>query len=358
MNKETEAMNVGEKLKIAHVLKSSIYSGAENVVLTIMKGLREEFEFLYIATEGPIREKLKEEQVPFKLLERFDRKYLSQALNEYQPDIVHAHDFSATVLCAAVPGRFRLISHLHYDPPWTRKWNLRTITYRMCDKRIERILAVSGRSFSNMVFEKQFRNKMTVMGNPIDIAKIQHLAEKPLEEDGVCDVIFVGRLVEQKDPLRFIRIVGKLKKEGFHEVKAWILGNGELEEACLESIEQLGLEDNIELKGFRNNPYPYIKRSKVLCMTSKWEGFGLVLVEAKILGVPVVSSRTAGAEEVLGTGTADICDTDTEFVDKIKQILCRAELCEEIEKREEVDLTLSLETYMEKLKKVYQSKDR
>lgn len=358
MNKETEAMNVGEKLKIAHVLKSSIYSGAENVVLTIMKGLREEFEFLYIATEGPIREKLEEEQVPFKLLERFDRKYLSQALNEYQPDIVHAHDFSATVLCAAVPGRFRLISHLHYDPPWTRKWNLRTITYRMCDKRIERILAVSGRSFSNMVFEKQFRNKMTVMGNPIDIVKIQHLAEKPLEEDGVCDVIFVGRLVEQKDPLRFIRIVGKLKKEGFHEVKAWILGNGELEEACLESIEQLGLEDNIELKGFRNNPYPYIKRSKVLCMTSKWEGFGLVLVEAKILGVPVVSSRTAGAEEVLGTGTADICDTDTEFVDKIKQILCRAELCEEIEKREEVDLTLSLETYMEKLKKVYQSKDR
>ena len=63
MNKETEAMNVGEKLKIAHVLKSSIYSGAENVVLTIMKGLREEFEFLYIATEGPIREKLEEEQV-------------------------------------------------------------------------------------------------------------------------------------------------------------------------------------------------------------------------------------------------------------------------------------------------------
>ena len=60
MNKETEAMNVGEKLKIAHVLKSSIYSGAENVVLTIMKGLREEFEFLYIATEGPIREKLEE----------------------------------------------------------------------------------------------------------------------------------------------------------------------------------------------------------------------------------------------------------------------------------------------------------
>ena len=57
MNKETEAMNVGEKLKIAHVLKSSIYSGAENVVLTIMKGLREEFEFLYIATEGPIRKK-------------------------------------------------------------------------------------------------------------------------------------------------------------------------------------------------------------------------------------------------------------------------------------------------------------
>ena len=56
-----------KKRKIAHVLKSSIYSGAENVALTIIKGLQEEYEFVYIATEGPIREKLEEENVVFSL---------------------------------------------------------------------------------------------------------------------------------------------------------------------------------------------------------------------------------------------------------------------------------------------------
>ena len=45
------------KKKIVHVLKSSIYSGAENVVLTIINNIQDEFNFVYIATEGPIREK-------------------------------------------------------------------------------------------------------------------------------------------------------------------------------------------------------------------------------------------------------------------------------------------------------------
>ena len=52
------------KLRVLHVLKSSIYSGAENVAITIIKQLNNRFEFIYVATDGPIREKLEEEKIP------------------------------------------------------------------------------------------------------------------------------------------------------------------------------------------------------------------------------------------------------------------------------------------------------
>lgn len=362
MNKETEAMNVGEKLKIAHVLKSSIYSGAENVVLTIMKGLREEFEFLYIATEGPIREKLEEEQVPFKLLERFDRKYLSQALNEYQPDIVHAHDFSATVLCAAVPGRFRLISHLHYDPPWVKNWNGKTLCYALCSRRIETILTVSENIFRSMVFAGKCGGKLQVIGNPVDGRKIRSLASLPAlqpEEEHGCDIIFAGRFVEQKNPERFIYLVKKVKDRGWREIRAWMLGEGELLEKCRDLISNLKLQDNIELKGFQSNPYPLILRAKLLCMTSRWEGFGLVAAEANLLGVPVLSSDNSGCREILGEGAPELCRSDEEFLEKIFLLHENTEVYEQWRQRslaraEQLD---NMDRYMETMASIYQEKE-
>ena len=355
-------MNVGEKLKIAHVLKSSIYSGAENVVLTIMKGLREEFEFLYIATEGPIREKLKEEQVPFKLLERFDRKHLSQALNEYQPDIVHAHDFSATVLCAAVPGRFRLISHLHYDPPWVKNWNGKTLCYALCSRRIETILTVSENIFRSMVFAGKCGGKLQVIGNPVDGRQIRSLARLPAlqpEEESGCDMIFVGRFVEQKNPERFIELVKKVKDRGWLEIRAWMLGEGELLEKCRDLISNLKLQDNIGLKGFQSNPYPLIRQAKLLCMTSRWEGFGLVAAEANLLGVPVLSTDNSGCREILGEGAPELCRSDEEFLEKIFLLHESPEVYEQWRQRslaraEQFD---NMDRYMETMAAIYREKE-
>ena len=250
-------MNSRQKLRIMHVLKSSVYSGAENVVITIIRSLSEQFDFIYVATDGPIREVLERENIPFQLLPAFDRKNLYGAIAARHPDIVHAHDFSATVLCASIRGGFRLISQLHYDPPWVRKWNVKTIMYRLCRPKIDRVLTVSGKSFENMVFAPCYREKMTVVGNPIDSDRIQRLAREipPELGDGTCDLIFVGRLVEQKNPQQFIRLVSALKTK-MPDIKAWMLGSGELDHDCEALIEELGLERNVELKGFCSNPYP------------------------------------------------------------------------------------------------------
>lgn len=351
-------MNSRQKLRIMHVLKSSVYSGAENVVITIIRSLSEQFDFIYVATDGPIREVLERENIPFQLLPAFDRKNLYGAIAARHPDIVHAHDFSATVLCASIRGGFRLISQLHYDPPWVRKWNVKTIMYRLCRPKIDRVLTVSGKSFENMVFAPCYREKMTVVGNPIDSDRIQRLAREipPELGDGTCDLIFVGRLVEQKNPQQFIRLVSALKTK-MPDIKAWMLGSGELDHDCEALIEELGLERNVELKGFCSNPYPYISRARLLCMTSRWEGFGLVLLEANILGIPVLSTRTAGAEEVLGENAAELCGGEGEMGEKAIQ-LCRDSDVYKVYRQyalSRADKCRNLESYMNIIQELYRN---
>ena len=312
-------MNHSRRLKVAHVLKSSVYSGAENVAITIIRNLSSEFECTYIASDGPIRDILEKESIPFILLDSFDRRSLSDAVRQCLPDIVHAHDFSATVLCASLKGKFRLISHLHHAPPWVTTWNMRTLVYAACRTRIESMLAVSQKSFDSMVFAKCFQDKMLTVGNPIDAAKIKEMASMTIPDsaDRRYDLVFVGRFVEPKNPQRFIRLVAALRDSGWFDIQTCMIGSGDLMHECRELVEALQLQENIEIKGFQKNPYPYIKNAKLLCITSRWEGFGLVAIEANMLGVPVLSTDNAGCSEILGEEAPEICRSDEEFLEKI-----------------------------------------
>ena len=82
-----------------------------------------------------------------------------------------------------------------------------------------------------------------------------------------------------------------------------ILGEGE-ERASLEALaRQLKCQDDVALPGFVPNPYPYMAAAGVFVLSSAWEGFGNVLIEAMALGVPVVSTDCpSGPAEILGRG--------------------------------------------------------
>lgn len=352
-------MTAGKRLRIMHVLKSSVYSGAENVVITIIKALSDRFDFLYVASDGPVRQTLERENVPYLLLERFDRRSLKKAVGSYAPDIVHAHDFSASVLSASVEGNFRLISHLHYDPPWVRSWNIRTLAYALCRKRIRRVLTVSQEMFDRMVFSGIYRGIEKKVGNPIDGDRIRRLAAERGQglEVPACDLLFVGRLVEQKNPERFIRLTDQLRKRGWNELKAFMIGDGPLYDPCRALIENLGLQEQVVMKGFQKNPYPYIANAKILCSTARWEGFGLAAVEANLLGVPVLTTVTAGSLSVFGEGAEELCRTDADYIGKAEQLYGSPEIYLRWKERSVRQAAgwNNLENYMEQMAEIYRN---
>ena len=102
--------------------------------------------------------------------------------------------------------------------------------------------------------------------------------------------------------------------------------DGELREIVEEKIQELGLEEIINLKGFLENPYEILQKCKVLCMPSRWEGFGLAAVEALALGVPVVATEVGGLPGIIDESCGKLCDSKETFVEEIGSLLSDSEL--------------------------------
>lgn len=121
--------------------------------------------------------------------------------------------------------------------------------------------------------------------------------EKP--KDKILLVIS-GRLNSQKGYDNLLEVCHKLNKDGL-EYELWILGEGWGRPSLEELIDKYNL-DNVKLLGYKENPYKYIKMGDLFVCSSRNEGFSLVIGEAMILGLPIISNNCSGQNELLDFG--------------------------------------------------------
>lgn len=116
-------------------------------------------------------------------------------------------------------------------------------------------------------------------------------------------VVFVGRLTTQKDPLLAIRAYHLLVSQYDYKGDLLLLGEGPLEKDARGLSNELGLQGRVQFLGFQDNPYQFMKYADLLLLTSRWEGFGNVLVEAIQSGTSVVSTDCRyGPAEIIRDG--------------------------------------------------------
>ena len=140
-------------------------------------------------------------------------------------------------------------------------------------------------------------NKSIVLYNVIDISSINYKA-KQFTTSEEYDLIFLGRLTAQKNPERLIRIMAKLKKMN-NNIKLAIIGDGEKREILEHMINEYNLETNIDMLGYQTNPYPYLKKGKILIMTSVFEGTPMAVLEAMNFGLVIVSTPVDGLKKII-----------------------------------------------------------
>lgn len=309
-----------EKKKILHVLFSSTYSGAENVACTIIKNLGNDFDMLYCCPSGPIEKILKERNIKYITMKKLNYFELKKIVELYNPDIIDAHDYRATLFASMFSKKCSVISHVHVNNPLMDKKSIYSFLFNYIFKRVKKIIWVSESAYDNYYYKNNVINKSKVIYNIIDSNFINEKSNDYINEKN-HDLIFLGRLSTQKNPERLIEIIELLKKKKSN-ISVAIVGDG-VKKIILENlIKEKGLEDNITMYGFKNNPYPILKSSKILIMTSDWEGTPMVALEAQALGKPIVSTPVDGMKKVISQGVNGFLSNDNnEIVDDVLYIL-------------------------------------
>lgn len=175
---------------------------------------------------------------------------------------------------------------------------------RRCVRTPDSIITPSAGVREDLVFNHgALPGKVKLIYNGVDVARCRTYASRtfvPLTKNTAW-IVSASRLCSQKDYRTLL--------EAFRQVlnarpaRLIIVGDGELRASIQRWAEQLEISDNVILVGFQENPFQYMAKADVFVLSSFFEGFGNVLVEAMALGVPVVSSDCpSGPGEIIENG--------------------------------------------------------
>lgn len=156
----------------------------------------------------------------------------------------------------------------------------------------------------------ELKDKMIVIYNAKDQDCIRRYADEKVADERIKEPYFLSieRLEEsQKDITTLLKAYALLRKEKGVKEKLYIIGKGNSEELLRQLTVDLDIDKDVEFLGFISNPYPWIKNSKLLLHSAKFEGLPTVLVEGLLLGKLMVSSDCpTGPKEIFNYGKAGV----------------------------------------------------
>ena len=187
-------------------------------------------------------------------------------------------------------------------------------TYRYFDNLVS-VSEELARVNSTNLSEYAAKDSFTYAHNTIDYQHIQRRAQQPLEEGtepndwrwrpnrpGEKTFVAVGRLSTEKNHERLIRAFSEVHAKD-EQTRLIILGTGPLAEHLEQLTQDLQLTGAVELAGFQPNPYPIMAGSDCFVLSSDHEGQPMVILEAMVLGLPVVATDFSSSASAMPPGT-------------------------------------------------------
>lgn len=217
-------------------------------------------------------------------------------------------------------------SYSNFSKYYTEKYKQRIIKHRY--NNMDTIVFVSNDSMNDFIpiFGK-FKD-MRVIYNVLNVEDViknsySYVPELPKK----VNLIALGSLFPVKGFDLLIESCYQLKQEGI-DFHLTILGDGPLKNKLDQMIDKLNLANHVVLKGFVQNPYPYIKAADIFVMSSISEALPTALCEAMILGRPVVVTESNGCKEIVENGKYGIMSERNSklFANSLKQLILNKDL--------------------------------
>ena len=306
----------GTPLRILHLIDTKGPGGAETVFLTLITSLGAEWESIpVVAGPGWVEDSVREAgftplMIPFSS-GPFDLPYLrqlSRTIREQRIDLIQTHLLSTT-LYGGMAGRLQgipVLGTFHGDPDLRATGWQGKVRYGLIRTGTEQVVCVSSSLKARTMAHTGFQeDDVTVIPNGIDTESFRPGEGRRLREKlGITSeallVGSVGNVRPAKDYQTLLRTAHRVKAVMGPKVKFVVAGQRTrplFDE--LESLQrELELEDTVEFLGFRDDVPELLRALDLAFLSSTHEGFSLVVVQAMATGLPVVSTRCGGPEEI------------------------------------------------------------
>lgn len=303
-------------MKVVHLHKVTGVSGSEAHLLALLPALRElgvDARFLGLdvpGTDAPrLYEALDRLGVPHRSVRcgldvspRMARDVV-RAVRAEQPDLVHTHLVHADVYGGTAARLLGIpsVSTRHNDD----RYLLGPFRYvdRAFARPVRRLVAISDAVRHFLERAGHDPAKLVTVRYGLDELPSAPSEPTPAAAGIPPDAplaLAVGRLIAQKDHATLLRAFARVRTT-VPQARLAILGSGPLEAEMRRLVTELGLDDAVTLPG-RTDIRDWLERANVFVHTSRWEGFGIVLLEAMLAGLPVVATRVSAVPEVVADG--------------------------------------------------------
>ncbi len=307
---------------ISHVITTIERGGAENQLLVVARAQVESGRKVRIF---PLKGKLDlypeftaiGAEVHIELLNKnpFQQIILLGKLLSPQDTHIHAHLPRAELIVSLIPKRIKFVVSRHNAESFFpgKPAVIAIILSRFVTKRTNAVIAISMavREFLFVSHEvsRKFKVDLVYYGYDEHFL-IPNASETLIPRHSKRQKIIgtIGRLVPQKDYETLLTSFAKYV-EFNKDATLVILGEGYLEAELKALASRIGISGQIVWVGKSNNVLGYLKEFDILLLTSRYEGFGLVLLEAMLAQIPVIASRNSAIPEVLGDNHPGLCET-------------------------------------------------
>lgn len=300
---------MAKKIKIIYIIPTLDMGGAERLTVDIIKNLDpEKFSVKIICLKrfGVWGLELKGRGVPLILLGQksgfsfFSLIKLIKILRQERPDIVHTHLFGADLYgsLAARLARVKYLVSTEHNLNYG-EGRLKNIIKTVIGRLFNNIIAVSEAVKDYIIKTRHLKSKkITVINNGLEVNKFFQPRGKATAVKNNRNIIIgsVGRLTRQKGFAYLIEAMAELKHKN---IECLIAGDGELRPELEEKTKRLGLGNKIKFLGWQKDIKPFLDKIDIFILPSLWEGFGLVILEAGLAGLPVIASKVDGIKEII-----------------------------------------------------------
>jgi len=359
-----------EKIKVLEIIDSLGSGGAESVlkyfVLEAKKNNLFTIEIATLYSNALFKEEVKSAGVhvwDLNLKYKYDLRGILKIITLIKKgkyDIIHVHLFPADIFAALaslfLPKDIVWIFSESCDRNRRRSHKFYKILDGFTYSRYLKIICISKQvELALLNWIPSNKGKTKVILDAVPIPKFLNLCSVK-----TYDILFVGRLTKQKGVDILLKAIKILKNEYSRNMKIAIVGDGELKENLNNLTVELGLNKEVKFLGVREDINGIMNSAKIFVLPTRFEGFGMVIIEAMSNMLPVIATNVGPIPEIIENGKDGILvppENPKALARAINDLLENEELRKKLSKAayKKVREKYSIDTYSVRMLDFYKS---